>query len=153
MTAVSGMNIRKGAAYWELTGPTVNVCFQTCRGCKKTINKGSNVMVREGRKLRFFYHTECFTGTADPRTQQGGAFNDEAHKELHTKTAPLLSSLEGPRACRDADGRVLSRVVFQSEPPSTLGSGTWGVQTSLKEACIPRLSQLNTKLHPETVFR
>ena len=38
-----------------------------------------------------------------------------------------MSSLEGPRACRDADGRVLGREVFKEEPPTKLGAGKWSV--------------------------
>ena len=128
MTAVSGVNNRSSIAYWELSGPIIAVCFQTCRACKNTVNKGQTVMVREGRKLRFFYHEECFTGDADPRTQAGSSFADEKHKDLHTKTAPPLSSLEGPRAYKDSDGRVLSRVVFKPTAPSSLGAGKWSVR-------------------------
>ena len=51
MTAVSGASLRQDAAYWALTGPTVNVNIQTCRHCKKSIMKNSSVMVREGRKV------------------------------------------------------------------------------------------------------
>jgi hypothetical protein len=32
--------------------------------------KGESVMCRDGRKLRFFYHEGCFTGGADPRSQE-----------------------------------------------------------------------------------
>lgn len=81
--------------------------------------------MRDGRKLRFFYHLGCFTGDADPRTQQNSSYFQ--HEEYHQKTAPNLSSLEGPRACRDADGRVLTRKVFHPEPPSALGHGKWSV--------------------------
>lgn len=86
-------------------------------------------MCREGRKLRFFYHVECFSGEADPRTQSGSSFEQERNAELHTKTAPNLSSLEGPRACKDADGRTLTRIVFKEESPKVLGVGKWSVQS------------------------
>ena len=82
-------------------------------------------MVREGRKLRFFYHQKCFTGSADPRTQEGSSY--EKRTDLKSKTAPNMSSLEGPRACKDSDGRVLGREVFKPEAPSTLGAGKWSV--------------------------
>ena len=128
MTAVSGASLRQDSAYWVLSGPTVNVNIQTCRQCKKSIMKNSSVMVREGRKLRFFYHTECFTGDADPRTQDGSSFNDSAHSDFHTKTAPKLSSLEGPKAYKDSDGRVLTRTVFKDKAPKQLGEGKWSVK-------------------------
>ena len=82
-------------------------------------------MVREGRKLRFFYHVMCFTGSADPRTQEGSSF--EERKDYHTKSAPNVSALEGPRAYVDPDGRVLGREVFKTEPPQVLGKGKWSV--------------------------
>ncbi len=82
-------------------------------------------MVRDGRKLRFFYHIDCFTGDADPRTQENGSFF--VATEYHTTTAPNVSSLEGPRACCDPDGRPLGRKVFKPQAPSVLGTGKWSV--------------------------
>lgn len=128
MTAVTGCNIRDGEAYWELSGPLPANRMLNCRVCNKPIYKGSTIMCREGRKLRFFYHNECFTGEADPRTQTGSSFNEARNAVMHTKTAPNISSLEGPRACKDSDGRVLSRVVFKPESPTVLGAGKWTVK-------------------------
>ena len=82
-------------------------------------------MVREGRKLRFFYHSACFTGEADPRTQENSSFGTK--QEYHEATAPKLSCLEGPRAVLDPDGRELTRKVFKSEAPAVLGKGKWSV--------------------------
>ena len=115
MTAVTGANIRSGEAYWELSGPAPINRTVTCRGCRKPVYKGEEVMVRDGRKLRFHYHAGCFSGDADPRTQSGSSY--ETRGGYHRKTAPNVSSLEGPRACRDADGRVLGREVFKAAPP------------------------------------
>lgn len=84
-------------------------------------------MVRDGRKLRFFYHLECFTGDADPRSQSNSSYMET--KLYHKETAPNISSLTGPKACVDADGRPLGRVVFKPEAPSTLGKGKWSVQS------------------------
>ncbi|KAJ1407247.1 hypothetical protein B484DRAFT_403873 [Ochromonadaceae sp. CCMP2298] len=126
MTAVTGANLRSGEAYWELSGPKPINRLTTCRACKSTIPKGCNVMVRDGRKLRFFYHSTCFTGEADPRTQANSTF--EA-KQYHQLSAPNISSLSGPRACKDADGRALGRAVFKSEAPSVVGRGKWSVQS------------------------
>ena len=93
-TAYSGANLRSGPDYWELSGPTpVNRCV-SCRACKQTIYKNSSVYTRTGRKLRFFYHENCFSGSADPRTQKNGAFTDSKHI-YHKKTAPNVSGLEG----------------------------------------------------------
>ena len=123
MTAVTGANLRGGEAYWELSGPTPITRTVTCRACKKTIMRGESVMVRDGRKLRFHYHTECFSGDADPRTQQNSSFS--TRNDYHAKTAPKLSSLEGPRACTDADGRKLGREVFKDKAPASVGVGKW----------------------------
>ena len=123
MTAVTGANLRGGDAYWELSGPTPINRTVTCRACKKTIMRGESVMVRDGRKLRFHYHTACFSGEADPRTQQNSSF--ARRSDYHAKTAPKLSSLEGPRACTDADGRKLGREVFKAEAPASVGVGKW----------------------------
>ncbi len=84
-------------------------------------------MVRDGRKLRFFYHEDCFTGDADPRTQVSSSFDTEVH--YHNKTAPKISSLEGPRACHDADGRQLGREVFKDRAPKTVGKGKFTVSS------------------------
>jgi hypothetical protein len=86
-------------------------------------------MCREGRKLRFMYHIECFSGEADPRTQKNSSFNEERNAILHTKTAPNLSCLEGPRAAKDPDGRTLTRVVFKDDAPTTVGVGKWSVRS------------------------
>ena len=125
MTAVSGIHFRTGGDYWELSGPLPMNRVSSCRACKGTIYKGDQVMVRDGRKLRFFYHEKCFTGSADPRTQTNSSFSTQV--VYHKNTAPKISSLEGPKACHDADGRVLGRQVFKSEAPSTVGHGKWSV--------------------------
>jgi hypothetical protein len=127
MTAVSGANIRAGEAYWELSGPSLANRQGSCRACKKIIYKGDAVMVREGRKLRFLYHKECFTGDADPRTQDNSSFCRNV--DYHQNTAPKLSSLEGPRAVLDPDGREMTRKVFKPEAPSVLGQGKWSVKS------------------------
>lgn len=127
MTAVTGANLRSGEAYWELSGPVPINRITTCRACRKSIAKNSLVMVRDGRKLRFFYHCECFTGDADPRTQVNGSYFEKT--EYHKVTAPNISSLDGPKACTDPDGRPLGRKVFKSEAPSTLGKGKWSVES------------------------
>ena len=128
MTAVSGTNLRAGEAYWELSGPkALNLPTATCRSCKKMIMRGMSVFVRDGRKLRFFYHAECFSGDEDPRTQFGSSYQENA--VYHKKLAPKVSSLEGPRACHDADGRVLGRAVFKNSAPSVLGTGKWSVSS------------------------
>jgi hypothetical protein len=109
-----------------LSGPVPINRVATCRACKQIIDKNSIVMVREGRKLRFFYHQKCFTGDADPRTQTGSSYAKK--REYHEMSAPKISCLEGPRAVRDVDGRPLGRSIFKAEAPSTLGYGKWNVK-------------------------
>lgn len=70
-------------------------------------------MVRDGRKLRFFYHEKCFIGDADPRTQTNSTF--ERKKEYHKPTAP------------DVKGLKKNLKIFQPAPPETVGSGKWSV--------------------------
>ena len=152
MTAVSGASLRTGEAYWELSGPLPLNRVVTCRACKNSIVKGSLVYVRDGRKLRFFYHEECFTGDADPRTQLNSSFME---KDIyHKNTAPRISSLEGPKACRDADGRVLGRAVFKDSAPSVLGAGKWSVASRGYQPVLTStglsVTQSHSSLSPST---
>lgn len=136
MTAVSGCNLRASEGYWELSGPSpINRNGTSCRACRGAIYKDALVFVRDGRKLRFFYHAGCFGGSEDPRTQDGSSYSERV--DYHRKLAPNISSLEGPRACKDADGRKLGREVFKAEPPSTLGRGKWSVS---RRGYLPALS-------------
>ena len=72
-------------------------------------------MVRDGRKLRFFYHDICFSGDADPRTQNNSTY--ERKTEYHEPTAP------------DVVGLKKNLKVFQKKPPKTLGKGKWSVSS------------------------
>ncbi len=75
--------------YWTVSGGVANRTF-TCRECKKTINKGESLMARDGRKIRLIYHLKCYSGDADPRTQNNSSFNDGRYtQEKHiSKKAP-----------------------------------------------------------------
>ena len=88
MTAFTGINFRGGEEYWNLSGPVLMARTATCRACKVSVHKGEEVMVRDGRKLRFFYHTKCFTGDADPRSQENSSFIKRP--DYHKKTAPAI---------------------------------------------------------------
>lgn len=144
MTAVTGANFRTGGEYWELSGPLPINRVGSCRACKGTIYKGEQVMVRDGRKLRFFYHDKCFTGGADPRTQDNSSYATQ--EAYHKPTAPNISSLEGPRACRDADGRTLGRQVFKQHAPCTVGHGKWSVGQRGYQPCHENLG-ITSKRH------
>lgn len=116
MTAWSGVNNRTTEGYWELSGPErIARNGVSCRACRKPIYKNEEVMVRDGRKLRFFYHAACFRGSADPRTQDGSTF--ETKPLYHKDTAPDVSGLQK------------NRKVFQPTAPKTLGKGKWSVRS------------------------
>ena len=111
-----GVNQRTSEAYWELSGPSPMLRNgASCRACRKPIYKGKDVYVREGRKLRFFYHVECFVGDADPRTQTGSTF--EKKRIYHKPTAPNVSGLKK------------NLKVFQPKAPRSLGKGKWSVSS------------------------
>jgi hypothetical protein len=47
------------------------------------------IAVRDGRKMRLFYHAECFSESSDPRTQQNSSFKKEKFKDSFQDQAPL----------------------------------------------------------------
>ena len=49
-------------AYWTVSSGKAERTGYSCRECKKVICKGELVKVREGRKMRFYYHDACFSG-------------------------------------------------------------------------------------------
>jgi RNase P subunit RPR2 len=75
--------------YWTLsTGPAIRQGW-TCRECKTPIIKGHQMVIRDGRKIRLMYHHECFSGDADPRTQQqSSAHNGRLPKSSFQEKAP-----------------------------------------------------------------
>ncbi|EDV25872.1 hypothetical protein TrispH2_004702 [Trichoplax sp. H2] len=87
--------------YWTVSyGVACRTGF-SCRECKKVINKNEPIAVRDGRKMRFFYHRQCFSGSGDPRTQSGSTFNQ---------------------------GRLPSNS-FQGKAPERKGQGKWSVSS------------------------
>eukprot|EP00741_Cyanophora_paradoxa_P022069 tig00021434_g21304.t1 len=61
--------------YWTVSQGTAIRTGWSCRECKEVIMKGSPVIVRDGRKMRFFYHVECYSGEADPRSQEHSSYH------------------------------------------------------------------------------
>jgi hypothetical protein len=55
--------------YWTISHGYACRNGYSCRECKQAIYKNEPVIVRDGRKIRLFYHIDCFSGDADPRTQ------------------------------------------------------------------------------------
>ena len=75
--------------YWTISyGQACRQGF-SCRECRQLIPNGSDIVVRDGRKMRLFYHKDCFSGDPDPRTQQKSTFNtEERFKEAFQSEAP-----------------------------------------------------------------
>mmetsp|Transcript_1227 Transcript_1227/g.3026 ORF Transcript_1227/g.3026 Transcript_1227/m.3026 type:complete len:84 (-) Transcript_1227:32-283(-) len=61
--------------YWTIQTGYAGRFGHSCRECKKAIEKDEPLIYRDGRRIRLMYHTKCFSGTADPRTQKGSSFN------------------------------------------------------------------------------
>ncbi|KAJ1561303.1 hypothetical protein HK096_005204 [Nowakowskiella sp. JEL0078] len=85
--------------YWTVSHGLAIRTGWSCRECKTVIFRGEQITVRDGRKMRLFYHSSCFSGTADPRTQQNSSFFDPRF--------PMTS--------------------FNPTAPSTKGHGKWSV--------------------------
>lgn len=73
--------------YWTVSHG-IAVQAHKCRECKKYVFKGQPIAVRDGRKLRFFYHPHCFSGISDIRTQDGAMKNVKAKHYSISKSAP-----------------------------------------------------------------
>ncbi|KAJ3098840.1 hypothetical protein HDU97_003703 [Phlyctochytrium planicorne] len=61
------------STYWTVSHGKANRTGFSCRECKKVIIKDTPISVRDGRKMRFFYHRECFSEDSDPRTQSNSS--------------------------------------------------------------------------------
>ncbi|KAF4659082.1 hypothetical protein FOZ61_005011 [Perkinsus olseni] len=55
--------------YWTISTGVACRNGWSCRECKGPIVKGTPLVCRDGRKLRFMYHPKCFSGYSDVRTQ------------------------------------------------------------------------------------
>ncbi len=54
------------------------------------IGTGEEITIRDGRKMRLFYHTTCFSGSADPRTQPHSSFK---HWSGISAVAPVVKGV------------------------------------------------------------
>lgn len=79
-------------AYWTVSFGTSCRTGFSCRECKKLIAVDTKIAIRDGRKMRLFYHRECFSGDADPRTQQNSSYNsgDPKYGQSFQEKAPLV---------------------------------------------------------------
>lgn len=64
--------------YWTVSKGKANHTGHTCRECRGTIFSNEPICVRDGRKIRLFYHENCFSGDADPRTQGSSSYSDKS---------------------------------------------------------------------------
>ncbi|KAG0625848.1 hypothetical protein M758_2G084200 [Ceratodon purpureus] len=64
--------------YWTISRGRANHTGHTCRECRGTIFTNEPIYVRDGRKIRLFYHRKCYSGDADPRTQASSSFTDKS---------------------------------------------------------------------------
>ncbi|KAI8806798.1 hypothetical protein BJ742DRAFT_854899 [Cladochytrium replicatum] len=79
-------------SYWTLSeGYAIRTGF-SCRECRLVIQKGEAVTVRDGRKMRLFYHRECFSGDPDPRTQPNSSYSGEL-KSVIAERAPSVKGV------------------------------------------------------------
>ena len=62
--------------YWTIGYTTQFRYGHNCRECHSAIDKGEDIVYRDGRRIRLMYHLKCFSGTADPRTQAGSSYNE-----------------------------------------------------------------------------
>ena len=76
--------------YWTVSRGPANRLFN-CRECKGIIYKNTPMVCRDGRKLRFHYHEECFSGDADPRTQT----NSSATGKFASVISPQAPATKG----------------------------------------------------------
>jgi len=64
--------------YWTASQGRANHTGHTCRECRGTIFRNEPIYVRDGRKIRLFYHRKCYSGDADPRTQASSSYTDKS---------------------------------------------------------------------------
>ncbi|PHJ23798.1 hypothetical protein CSUI_002353 [Cystoisospora suis] len=145
----------ESAPYWTVSRGIVNRFGHACRECKKGIGKNEEAVVRDGRKLRFFYHPECFSGDADPRTQTGSSAHDVRFRAMLSNTTAPPSKGTGKWSVqsyglRNAVDPVKDRSAFRtraasvsfSPPPR---SGTRNIGATLRYRSVGQALRRNTE--------
>jgi hypothetical protein len=52
-----------------------------CKECKQPFSQlGEPLTVRRGGRIELRYHSSCFSGAADPRSQPSSSFNTTTHQ-------------------------------------------------------------------------
>ncbi|XP_075251376.1 uncharacterized protein LOC142343884 [Convolutriloba macropyga] len=89
MSASGSQSQNRDSDYWTVSrGVAVRYGWK-CRECKVDIAKGEKIVARDGRKIRLFYHENCFSGSSDPRTQSNNTMNQNRHpKSSFNMAAP-----------------------------------------------------------------
>eukprot|EP01083_Nonionella_stella_P099931 281248_1 len=93
---LSEVKISDDTLYWYFTSRCVEPrdLGHLCRDCKKPfLTLSEDITIRRGGRLEFRYHSACFSGTADPRTQEHSTFHEgkwrgtqhSAPKEMYRK--------------------------------------------------------------------
>ena len=99
--------------YWTVSEGLAVRNGNKCRECKEYINIKEPIVIRDGRKIRLFYHSKCFSGTADPRSQPNGAFSQDKFGGVLSPSAPKEKG-HGKWSCRSygytPDYQVLSKM-------------------------------------------
>jgi hypothetical protein len=92
--------------YWTISHGYANRTGFSCRQCKRVIGMREEVIVRDGRKMRFFYHIKCFSGMPDPRTQVGSSY--EQYRGIISDHAPEVKG-RGKWSCNDYGYRGIAK--------------------------------------------
>ena len=92
--------INISTTYWTVSTGISNRTGYSCRECKQIIIAGSPICVRDGRKMRFFYHEACFSNDADPRTQSSSTVSQGKFTHVISESAPSVKG-KGKWSTRD----------------------------------------------------
>lgn len=101
-------------AYWTVSSGKAERTGYSCRECRKVICKGESVKVREGRKMRFYYHDACFSGKWNsfcfpvPQNDSEPNILDQQEKQTHELKATVPSVI---RICLSVNPLLQVRVV------------------------------------------
>ena len=85
--------------YWTVSRGVAVRNGNKCRECKQYITMNEPIAIRDGRKIRLFYHDNCYSGLADPRSQPNGAFSREKFEGVVSPSAPKEKG-HGKWSCR-----------------------------------------------------
>ncbi|KAI6646710.1 hypothetical protein LOD99_12831 [Oopsacas minuta] len=121
--------------YWTVSRGLAVRNSNKCRECKQYIMMKEPIVIRDGRKIRLFYHSRCFSGSADPRSQLNGAFSREKYEGIMSPSAPKEKG-NGKWSCRSygytPDYDVLSKMKEQSNEKKHMLKGNKELKVEAK---------------------